>query len=243
MIFGFRRKKKKQMPEDSNSIHIFSASAPTHDKSPLVAVTNTMLYMPKLIGEEVQLYRYGAVPFMPVENAATEILKLANAKSWDLDYKIQDENCALLHDGVLIGTLTERYDMICDWHARGDTIKILLQSYCANGNATVNIGFYRNEEARISYREATTTKLIGYAGKDAQMELSCASERAILTAVEDVDDNGNDIINILGDDVIGRLPKKAAARYLSEGAARIFLDRVEYDEEKDKYIPYVKIYW
>ncbi len=243
MIFGFGRKKKKQMPEASNSIFIFSASAPAHDKAPLVAVKNTMLYIPKLIGEEVQLYRYGSVPFIQAKNAAAEIAKMKNAKSRDLDYKIQDENCVLLHDGVLIGTLTERYDMICDWHARGDTIKILLQSYCENGTATVNIGFYRNEEARLSYRETTTVKLIGYAGGDAQMELSSASERMLLTAVEDEDSNGNDIISILADDIIGRLPKKVAAKYLSEGAAKIFLDRVEYDEEKDKYIPYVKIYW
>ena len=36
---------------------------------------------------------------------------------------------------------------------------------------------------------------------------------------------------------------KDAQRYFDEGAAAVFVDHVDYDNEKDRSIPYVKIYW
>ena len=61
---------------------------------------------------------------------------------------------------------------------------------------------------------------------------------------EDYDNNGNDIVIVMGQgDEIGRLPKKQANRIISEGFAGCFLDHIETDVEKDKYIPFVDIYW
>ena len=131
------------------------------------------------------------------------------------------------------------YNMLSDWINNNEPYLIY-----ANTPDTVYIVFYRDKRKKLSGRECSIVKLTAYSSTSKQDVISFLEPTEELILCEDYDSNGNDIVIVEGEgEEIGRLPKKTANKYLEEGAAGCFFHHDEYDDEKDKYIPYVEIYW
>ena len=154
---------------------------------------------------------------------------------WKLGVNNDGDIMTLTYHGLPFGIVKnqKRADMLKDWIARNDPFLIYLSHYGTPNTAAMV--FYRDDEARLSYRESSIVKLTRYSNEDAQLSISILENR------EPLDFDEEDEAVAISD--IGYLPKSAASKYFEEGAAGVFLDHVDYDDEKDKYIPYVKIYW
>ena len=59
---------------------------------------------------------------------------------------------------------------------------------------------------------------------------------------EDYDGDDSVIVSSVGME-IGHLPKKQARKFVADGCAGAFVEEIEYDDEKDRYIPHIRIYW
>lgn len=141
-------------------------------------------------------------------------------------------NYAILDNG-------KRANMLSDWMKSGEPYKIY-----ANSKSTVYLALYRDMRAKLAHHEQSIVKLTSYSSEDKQITISCLDNTDRLTLAEDIDDNGNEVVYVEADgEVIGRLPKAAAKRYIEEGASACFFEKDDYDGEKDKYIPYITIYW
>jgi len=129
--------------------------------------------------------------------------------------------------------------MIKDWIRNKEPFLIY-----ANSPDTVYVALYRDKRKKMAGREHEVVKLTAFSSNAKQETISFLEDGEELDIEEDYDNNGNDIVIVMGQgDEIGRLPKKQANRIISEGFAGCFLDHIETDVEKDKYIPFVDIYW
>lgn len=200
--------------------------------------------VPEMIGGQSLVYYYNKIPFLPSESAEAEINKMKSANDWELNISISGDEVKVSHNEVCIGVVKGREDMIKDWMCRDDPLKVWLENFGDSGNY-VFLAFYRDEQKRLESHENTIIKLTRCANKDAQSSMSGIQEGVKLDFDENYDLEAPDdtvFITYYGD-AIGALPKKVAEKYLDEGAAAVFLDHIDYDYEKDKDIPYVKIYW
>lgn len=96
----------------------------------------------------------------------------------------------------------------------------------------------------LSSREKTICKITNCGGSEKQESISCLSEDDEVTIDTDFNGNGDPICILstaCGD--IGRLPLKITERIHSQMPYACYIDHIDYDEENDKYSPYVKIYW
>lgn len=221
------------------------APAEHKDVAPIVPKPQKIdVHVPEMIGDLCLLYHYSGVPFTPTPEAETEIEKMQAAKSWELTASMVSDAPHAFHGDVDMGAINGREKMITDWLRKGDLLKVWLQSFGSGGNL-VFLGFYRDEQKRLSYRESTVVKLTRYANEDAQNAISGLQDGLKLDFDEDYSyDFPEDTVCVTyGGCALGALPKATARKYLEESAAAVFLDHVDYDMEKDKEIPYVKIYW
>lgn len=130
-------------------------------------------------------------------------------------------------------------EMIKDWMKNAEPFLIY-----ANSPNTVYVALYRDKRLKLANHEHDVIKLTAFSSNSKQETISFLEEGEELDLEEDYDNNGNDIVMVFGQgEEIGRLPKKHAAKVITEGAAGCFLHHIETDVEKDKYIPFVEIYW
>lgn len=130
-------------------------------------------------------------------------------------------------------------EMIKDWMKNAEPFLIY-----ANSPNTVYVALYRDKRLKLANHEHSVIKLTAFSSNSKQETISFLEEGEELDLEEDYDNNGNDIVMVFGQgEEIGRLPKKHAAKVIIEGAAGCFLHHIETDVEKDKYIPFVEIYW
>lgn len=198
--------------------------------------------VPKRVGNQIILYHYHNIRFTPADDAQIVAEQIAADHSFELSVSMDGEQAVISYRGGRLGTLIDRIDMVRDWLSKGDLVRVWLENYGDSGNYLF-LAFYRDEERRLSFRENTVVKLIRYANEDAQLSIMDIEKGDKLDFDEDIDSQGNDIIHISYGFPIGDLPKKAAQRYLDEGAAAVFFDHVDYDDVKDIAVPHVKIYW
>lgn len=200
--------------------------------------------VPSRIGSCILVYNYAGVRISLLNNTSSVFEAMAKEKDLELtaDYG-EDDSIVLSHKGTTCAVLRGREDMVSDWLDRGDPFLIYLDSY-KDGAATVHIIFYRDEQKRLSHRESQVVRLTRYANEDAQIGLIGvkSGDKVELSAEYDAR-SGDEYVAVDNGFEIGALPKAAANRYLSEGAAGAFIDHVDYDIDKDKSIPYVIIYW
>lgn len=196
---------------------------------------------PHLLNGQNLVYQYGGVSAIP--NAETRRLasEIASSESWELEFLQKDDQIFLLKDGVTLGQLAERVEMVSDWLQRQELVRVFLNRLDSASNLQVQLAFYRDEKKRLSHRETTICKLTHCGGEDRQMEISCLEVGELLSFEEDFD--SNDLVWIVASDYIGALPKRIASRYLDEGAAAVFVEALETNEETYKITPHVKIYW
>ncbi len=164
--------------------------------------------------------------------------------TWTFEIKVDNNVIQLYFKENLFGELIDKADMVIDWLKRNDPCIVGLKRIDIEKNEYVAFAaFYRDEQKRLAYRENEIVKLIKFANKDVQENLEYINEGDMCELSEDFDDENNDIIIVEVGDKIGQLPKKQAEKFRSNGCAGAFIDHVDFDDEKEKYIPYVKIYW
>lgn len=250
-LFDLFKKNKAPKREpakiDLNKHPVPTAAANTGhlDVAPVIPKPKKIdVYVPDRIGELLRVYHYSRVPFEPTTDAETEVEKMQAEKKWELTAEADGKTVYIKHNDVRIGVMKSREDMIRDWLRRNDLVKIWLESFGKNGDY-VTLAFYRDEQKRLSYRENTVVKLTRYAKSEIQDTIMSVQDGSMLDFDEDYSyDLPEDTVMVTYEGVsIGALPKKIANRYLDEGAAAVFFDHSDYDIEKDKEIPYVKIYW
>lgn len=210
-------------------------TSPTEEK-PAAQEKAVDIVIPDHIGSAFRKYYYSDIAFNPFPTAEQLALEMQQTNDWSLEAVKAGSGISLNYHGRPLGVLdnADKAKMVSDWIERGDPFLVFLSHYGEKN--TVAIAFYLDEQSRLSYRESTVSKLTRYAGEDAQFSLSLMSDGEPL----DFDEEDDGIVAISD---IGYLPKSVAARYNQEGAAGVFVDHIDYDDEKDKYIPYVKIYW
>lgn len=196
--------------------------------------------IPDRIGDCIRAYYYPKVKIIPVPGARVLAEKMQESGDWKLEATKEPFGIELAYGGEAFASLAEREDMVSDWLQRGDPMLIFLGNLGDSGNYAA-IAFYRDEQKRLAHRESEVVKLTRYANQDAQFALMGLEPGVKLDVEEDYDREGS--VLVMCGDAIGALPKKSAERFLDEGCAGVFLDHIDYDDEKDKDIPYVKIYW
>lgn len=200
--------------------------------------------VPAMIGNLCLVYHYSEVPFTPTPKTEAEVEKMQRENTWELTISLVDDMPHAFHGDMDIGAINGREKMISDWLRKGDLLKVWLQSFGSGGNF-VFLGFYRDEQKRLSYRENAVVRLTRYANEDAQLAINGLQDGTKLEFDDDYSyDLPEDTVCITyGGCALGALPKSTARKYLDESAAAVFLDHIDYDSDKDKDIPYVKIYW
>lgn len=193
--------------------------------------------IPERVGSCIKVYQYLREPFKPLPGAEDMALEMQASGDWRLTPVEDSTGITLLYHDRPFGYLEQgkRAEMVRDWLRRGDPLIIYLSNYGESG-CTAAMAFYRDEQASMAYRESSVVRLTRYTGQDAQLALATMESGERL----DLDEEDEAVVAVSD---IGYLPKSAASRYSSEGAAGVFIDHVDYDDEQDRYIPYVKIYW
>lgn len=193
--------------------------------------------IPERVGSCIKVHQYLREPFKPLPGADDIALEMQASGDWRLTPAVDSTGITLLYHDRPFGWLEhgKRSEMVRDWLLRGDPLIIYLSNYGESG-CTAAVAFYRDEQARMAFRESSIVRLTRYSGEDAQLALATMEGGEKL----DVDEEGEDDVAISD---IGYLPRSAAARFCEEGAAGVFVDHIDYDDEKDQYIPYIKIYW
>lgn len=174
-------------------------------------------------------------------------MEAAENNSWELSAFLESD-VVFLYSGVKkIGFISGKLgDMIKDWIQSGEPFLIYLENIDTELKvAYAFLAFYRDKRAKMAYREQTTVKLIGCNTDERQLFISSLRPGDELELSEDCNlETGAEYVSVCIDGVeIGRLPKKICERYLDEGAAACFIERIEDDPDKDTYVPFVTIYW
>ncbi len=193
------------------------------------------------IGSCIELYSYTKVPIENVDR--NHIQWMCENDNWKCEVKENNGRIEIINNEHYVATLDRKglNQMIFDWIRRGDPIRCELTG-AVKGNEHVVLAFYRDEEKRFSHREKIVTKLINYSSEDRQGSFYLLEDGEKLTIQED--DYKDGVFNVLDycDDPIGDLPVKYARIHEECPFGAIFVDHIDYDEEKEKYIPYVRIY-
>ena len=231
--FWLRKRPKKEQKKD--------AETPSN-----VAKASVDYSLPSRIGDCLRLYQYFNLRAVPSDNAVSIAKTMQAANKWTFDAREEDGSIVLYFDGQFFGKLLDRVDMVKDWMHCGDPLIIGLKNIKDDDGQIVCIVFavfYRDEQKRMAWRENEVVKLVKTANNEAQEKLECVQNGDLCELRDDYDTNNNDIgvVDVGGE--IGQLPKKQAERFCTERCAGAFVDHVDFDDDTEKYIPYIKIYW
>ena len=201
--------------------------------------------IPQKMGECLLLYQYANLKVSPSEQAISIAKSMQAANEWLFDIREHEGQINLYFSNNYFGELLEKTDMVLDWLKRDDPVIVGLKNINdQDGISCIAFAaFYRDEQKRLAYRENEIVRLVKYAKKDAQESLSFSSKGEKLDLEEDFDAENSVVVSDSCGNEIGYLPQKQAKRFLAEGCAGAFLESADYDDEKDKYIPHIKIYW
>ena len=199
--------------------------------------------VPSSIGKERLVYKYDLVS-LDLFPEADEIAGTARENnSFEFSFEVCSDKTTFILCGQAFGVLSagRLAQMIYDFDNRGDTVKAWLQQYGDDGGFAF-LAFYQDEEKKYASRSSNTYKLTRYAANSIQENIFLSSPGDRLVIEEDEEDEEKLWVSD-GLNRLGLLPKTASNKYLDEGAAAVFLSSVEYDEDRDKHVPIVKIYW
>lgn len=199
--------------------------------------------VPSSVEKERLVYKYDLVS-LDLYPEADEIAGSAREhNSFEFSLDVCSDKTTFILCGQPFGVLSSGRlaQMIFDFENRGDTVKAWLQKYDEDGGFAF-LAFYQDEEKKYASRSSNTYKLTRYAANAIQENIAFSSPGDRLEIEED-DDDEEKLWVTDGLNRLGLLPKTAANKYLDEGAAAVFLSSVEYDEDRDKHVPIVKIYW
>lgn len=200
--------------------------------------------IPERIGDCLRVYFYADLRVDLTTEAMQIAEKMQSDNKWTFDVANKSEEIELSYNGELFGKLCDKSDMVADWLKRGDPLIIGLKTISDDANLPCQAfaAFYRDEKKRLANRENEVVKLVKYTNKDIQENICYMHEGEKVDLEEDYDGDDSVIVSSVGME-IGHLPKKQARKFVADGCAGAFVEEIEYDDEKDRYIPHIRIYW
>lgn len=190
------------------------------------------------IGELTCVYRYWRLNVSPINIELFYSIYFAGCQLTPT--RCEDGRIILSYKGIDVCELLERQRMVTDWLRNDDTMIFQISS-CKAGEEGVAVAFYRNEVKRLATKQNVIIKLTAYASSDKQEAIAYLEDGQKLTIVDDDGDHVY-VANYFNGFEIGNLPKKYENMYFDEGFSGIFFDHQEWDEDREKAVPFVKIY-
>ena len=200
--------------------------------------------IPERIGDCLRLYTYTNLRVEPTAEAIQIAEKMQSDTTWTFSVANKSGKIELSYKDELFGVLCDKADMVADWLKRGDPLIIGLKTISNDDNLSCQAfaAFYRDEQKRLAYRENEVVKLVKYASSDVQDNIGYMHEGEKVDLEEYYDGDDSVVVSSCGLE-IGQLPKKQVRKFIEEGCAGAFVEEIEYDYEKDRYIPHIRIYW
>lgn len=217
-----------------------SSNTPVSEQD-LDSVNDRITMRVPVIGSSVQLYSYIKVPVTDVDRDA--LFDIYTAKRFEVN-PILDTNASVIlfseFKNAPIAKLSSHITMCKDWIRRKDLIRCEFTGFKAGAEHVV-LAFYRDETKRLADHSSVTVKLSSCFSEAKQEGIRLLVSGEKLACSEDGYIDGK--VNVLDycAESIGRLPKKYADMFLSDGFAGIFFDHAE-ENENFKLVPFVKIY-
>lgn len=204
------------------------------------------IVIPSNIDNAKLFYHYEAEKTKNVDYDA--VMKMASEKDWELEAHLVDGAVWLTAKGTPVMQLESdfRANMLSDWMKRGDPYKIYIKNINTDTREVlVYLAFYRTIEAQMQGRESQVVKLTGISGEERQETIYLLNKDDELDIDSEYTDDGDVryIVTTLSGDSVGRLPKSVQARLANENYEACYVDHVAHDEDRDRYIPYIRIYW
>lgn len=202
--------------------------------------------IPSKIGDAPIVYRYNNVPIIANAETGKAVTQMAAENRWELTAQHDGTAVNVYYGSTCIGVLNERSDMMVDWLRRGDPYKMIMQNYNTDTQScVVMLVFYRDKFKNQQNREQSVFVITGHKGKAKQEAISFLGVGDELDLEEDFDHAGAVIVSYQGDE-IGKLPAKAAARYISDGCYGARVEQIDDDINENGdivYTPSIRIYW
>lgn len=240
----------KTQPAQQKPSHIKIQSSPsaqpaTEAKGPLpessstqpAPVTKMGVYPAQVNGHPLR-YTY-VFAFEPLEdvNITKDILA---GEEKVVDTRPTDAGIELSLSGRVFGLIQDKRktEMLFDWERKGFPCHAIL---LASGNQ-VNLRFYQDRRIGHEWREQTVVALISFKSESKQDGISFLTSGDELTLSEDYEKECRVEVTTPTGEVVGALPKKAAERFISDGAYAAYFERGEEDED-GVIKPFIHIYW
>lgn len=202
------------------------------------------IVIPSNIGDAKLFYHYEAEKTKNVDYDI--VMERASKRDWELGAKLDEGTVWLTSKNVPVMQLESdfRANMLSDWIKRGDPYKIYIKGIDAETREVfVYLAFYRTVESMMKGHEVQVLKLTSYSSEEFQAALAFLNKDDELDIGLDYTDDGDEVHCVISaGGPIGKLPKTIEKRLLEEDYARCFVDHIDFDE-KDRYVPYIKIYW
>ena len=224
-----------------------SVGSPAPLSSPAPAPKKPLdIVIPSNIDNAKLFYHYDAEKAKNVDYDA--VMKMVSKKDWELEARLVDGVVWLTAKGAPVMQLESdfRANMLSDWIKRGDPYKIYIKNVnTETKEVLVYLAFYRTVESQMQGRESQVVKLTGTSGEERQGTIYLLNKDDELDIDSEYTNDGDVryIVTTLGGDPVGRLPKSVQARLADETYEACYVDHVAYDEDRDRYIPYIRIYW
>lgn len=204
------------------------------------------LTVPKKINGIPLVYKYSGVAVSNFDFAVG--MSAANNHDWKMEIQTDGIICNIIYNGLKLGEVgnKKRADMLFDWVRNGEPFLVYLENInTEQKSATIFIAFYRDKQKKLANHEQTIVKLTSYSSEKKQFAISLLDPGDELDIDNGFSDRTGDEFTAVfsAGEEIGRLPKKILTRLTDEGAAACFFEKSEYDPEKGKDVPFVRIYW
>lgn len=165
--------------------------------------------------------------------------RMLEENSWDLTAEQENGLILLSNHGEILGTLTDRINMMSDWLQRGDPYKIVLQCTSEWSACNALLCFYRDKRKSLARCEQSVVSLKHCRSDESQEEIQFCENGDELDIEEW--ENGSACVYRCGE-IIGRLPAAVAKRYFEEDAEGIFFESAQ-EDDGGVLTPSVRIYW
>ena len=240
----FKKKEKpaqtKPLVEETVAQTKVSEISPGSPKTP--EIKRNRIYVYEMKNGLNKVYQYARIKIDLAETASEIIGEMESANNWSVSFDVSGTAVLVSYNGRVLGTLLDRVDMVRDFIRRNDLVLGWLETNSKTTNTLV-LAFYRDERKRLANKESEVVKLTRCLNQEAQDTMIGLDDGVALTLDDDYDYTAPEgTVFVLFGSAMGALPKKQANRYLEEGVAGVFLEYFDYDD-RDRQIPYVRIYW
>lgn len=246
LAIGFIRMRKNRELKAARQLPAEPVNAPAAPAplDPVQVDGKTTVEIPERVGDEILVYRYDHVRFDAFPGASDLVAAAFQRGEYELHCSIDGDAAVFFTSEGSVGRLagSRLVSMLADWLKKGDSFKVVPESIKEDQtDGFLFLVFYRDEQKRLAHRENAVYQLTRYASEDCQLALMGLEPGTKLDFEEDMEDDS--LVWITCGSAIGALPSGAAQQYISEGAAGVFLESAEPDEDKGLTVPSVRVYW